>query len=88
VEKRGLLIDDNDSVVVVLEAVAASDVVAYVSSEGKIGSVIASQAIPPFHKIAKKAVGEGEQVIKYGQTIGTAQADITIGCHVHEHNLD
>jgi hypothetical protein len=88
VERRGLLIDDSDSVVVVLEAVAASEVVAYVSSEGKQGSVVASQAIPPFHKIARRAVARGEQVIKYGQTIGTAQADITIGCHVHEHNLD
>jgi len=88
VERRGLLIDDNDSVVVVLEAVAASDVVAYVSSEGMQGSVVASEAIPPFHKIARKAVGKGAQVIKYGQPIGTAQADITIGCHVHEHNLD
>lgn len=87
-ERRGLLIDDNDSVVVVLEAVAASEVVAYVSSEGVQGSVVASEVIPPFHKIARRAVARGEQVIKYGQTIGTAQADITIGCHVHEHNLD
>nr|WP_321295924.1 UxaA family hydrolase [uncultured Sphaerochaeta sp.] len=87
-ERRGLLIDDNDSVVVVLEAVAAADVVAYVSSEGKHGSVAATQAIPPFHKIAIRAIGMGEQVVKYGQMIGTAQADIPIGCHVHEHNLD
>lgn len=87
-QRRGLLIDDNDSVVVVLEAVATADVVSYVNSEGKQGSVVAFQAIPPFHKIARKAVGVGEQVIKYGQPIGTAQADITIGCHVHEHNLD
>ena len=87
-ERRGLLIDDSDSVVVVLEAVAAADVVAYVSSEGKQGSVVAAQAIPPFHKIARRAIGMGEQVVKYGQPIGFAQQEIAIGSHVHEHNLD
>ena len=44
-------------------------------------------AIPPGHKIALRAIGAGEPVIKYGSPIGLATADIAAGTHVHTHNV-
>ncbi len=39
------------------------------------------------HKIASRAIPVGGRVIKYGQTIGFATADITPGDWVHTHNV-
>jgi altronate hydrolase len=39
------------------------------------------------HKIALTDIAEGEQVLRYGQVIGTAIASIASGKHIHTHNL-
>ncbi len=39
------------------------------------------------HKIALERVGDGEKIVRYGQTIGFATADIGPGDWVHTHNL-
>ncbi|SMR83988.1 altronate hydrolase [Aliiroseovarius halocynthiae] len=46
-----------------------------------------SQPITQGHKIATRAVSAGENIVKYGQIIGQAKADIAAGDHVHIHNL-
>ncbi|MDN5568893.1 MAG: UxaA family hydrolase [Paracoccus sp. (in: a-proteobacteria)] len=38
------------------------------------------------HKIARADIVQGQAVVKYGQTIGYATADIAAGDHVHGHN--
>jgi altronate hydrolase len=43
--------------------------------------------IPRGHKVAVRPVASGEQVRKYGQSIGVATRDIGPGEHVHSHNL-
>src|SRR5207247_126387 len=48
----------------------------------------ARQDIKPGHKIARRAVGRGRPVRRYGQVIGFATQDIAVGEHVHTHNLD
>jgi len=45
-----------------------------------------ARMIPPGHKIAWAAIAKGQRVIKFGQTIGYATADIAAGDHVHVHN--
>jgi len=40
------------------------------------------------HKVALRAIGRGELVLKYGQPIGLASAPIEPGAHVHGHNLE
>ena len=42
--------------------------------------------IPAGHKVALRAIAEGEPVIKYGFPIGIATAPIAEGEHVHVHN--
>src|SRR5207342_1046597 len=45
------------------------------------------QTVPPGHKIALKAISQGEPVIRYGQVIGLATENISQGSTVHVHNM-
>ncbi len=46
-----------------------------------------SGMIPAGHKVAVRAVAEGEAVRRYGQIIGFAKRAISVGEHVHTHNM-
>jgi len=52
-----------------------------------MAGVTAQDAIPSGHKVAIRAISAGEPVLKYGQIIGVASQDISVGAHVHVHNL-
>ena len=43
--------------------------------------------VPPGHKVATKAIAQGDAVRRYNQTIGHATQAIAPGQHVHTHNL-
>jgi altronate hydrolase len=43
--------------------------------------------VPAGHKIAARAIAEGEPVVKYDTVIGFAARDVEAGEHVHTHNL-
>jgi altronate dehydratase len=45
-----------------------------------------ADAVPFGHKVARRAIAQGQAVIKYGVAIGTATQDIPAGAHVHVHN--
>lgn len=44
--------------------------------------------IPYGHKVALKAIRVGEDIIKYGESLGEATREIIPGDYVHVHNLD
>lgn len=44
--------------------------------------------IPAGHKVALKDINKGDFVIKYGEIIGVAKANIKVGEWVHSHNLE
>lgn len=48
----------------------------------------AAAGVPYGHKVATRAIGPGEAIVKYGVTIGRATAAIAAGEHVHVHNVD
>jgi altronate hydrolase len=50
--------------------------------------VVTAMEIPVGHKVASRAIGAGEPVRKYDQTIGFAAVDIAPGQHVHTHNVE
>ncbi len=77
-----LKLHPNDNVVVLLRQVQAGECV-------MIGSqrVVIRTALPMGHKIAVHPIEPGEQIVKYGVSIGTATAPIAIGEHVHVHNV-
>jgi SAF domain-containing protein len=77
-----LVISERDNVATALEPIDRG-------REVRAGAaiVVAAEAIPRGHKLAVRAIGAGEAVVKYGSPIGTASADIAVGAHVHTHNV-
>lgn len=49
--------------------------------------VVLQRALGFGHKIAVRAIAQGEKIIKYGVPIGSATADIEPGDYVHSHNV-
>ena len=44
--------------------------------------------LPSNHKLARRDIENGEPIIKYGLSIGTASRPIRRGEHVHAHNIE
>lgn len=84
---NAILLHHDDSVATVTERIAPGGCAVYLMN-GQPVQVTAAQEIPQFHKIAVKAVRTGADVIKYGERIGYATRDISVGEHVHTQNLD
>ncbi|MBI5967926.1 MAG: UxaA family hydrolase [Deltaproteobacteria bacterium] len=80
---RFLILDERDNVAVAVEPAKAGDQT--VLSNGKTLKV--NHEIPFAHKIAIKALKKGDKVIKYGEVIGEATAEISPGDHVHIQNI-
>lgn len=78
-----LQICEEDGVAVALSPIEAGETAAY--GPGK--TVTAGEAIRQGHKIALRPIAAGEDVIKYGCSIGGATEDIGIGRWVHTHNM-
>lgn len=55
---------------------------------GKNCCLLLLQDIPFGHKLALCDITKGQQVIKYGESIGIASRDIPQGAYVHVHNVD
>ena len=76
--KKTIVITPNDSVGVALAPLKKGE-----EAEG----VTLAEDIEKGHKFALKAIKSGEKVIKYGEVIGRATADIAPGEHIHSHNM-
>ncbi len=50
-------------------------------------AVEVTSRIPTGHKVAMRAIAQGDKVLKYGTPIGSATRDIQPGEYVHTHNL-
>jgi (2R)-sulfolactate sulfo-lyase subunit alpha len=81
--------DENDSVgVVVVEGIrAGQDLEGWIMDQDKTLKVKAQQDIPIGHKLAIRALKDGDTVIKYGTDIGRVVAPIRVGEHAHVHNI-
>jgi len=75
-------INPADNVLIVKNNISPGD-------EEQVGDIKITfdKAIGFGHKIAGKNINKGEKVIKFGVPIGSATEDISIGSHVHLHNL-
>ena len=49
--------------------------------------VTVREPIPSGHKVAIAPIASGDAVVKYGNPIGMASANIAAGEHVHVHNV-
>jgi altronate dehydratase small subunit len=87
--KLALKVNDSDNVATVFASgVTAETLVEVRDKSGCSSSFTVGGAIPYGHKIALRDILAGEQIIKYGEEIGVATANIKTGGHVHVHNLD
>jgi hypothetical protein len=83
VDGSALRLKDDDHVAVCLRDLAAGTELIFGDER-----VLARMPIPAGHKIALRAIGPGELIRKYGQTIGRAGSAIAAGEHVHVHNVE
>lgn len=81
-EVPALVISARDNVATALQPLEAGQVITLGNE-----SVTVAEPTPRGHKIALRLIRKGEDVVKYGNTIGTATDDILPGAHVHTHNL-
>ena len=58
-----------------------------VKIKNKKNTIISSNKIPKYHKIALNDIPKGASIIKNGICIGTAIKEIDIGAHIHVHNI-
>jgi (2R)-sulfolactate sulfo-lyase subunit alpha len=84
-----LVHDKKDTVgVVAIEGLkAGTDMLCVVTADNSSFNMKTKMDVPVGHKIALVDIKKGDTVIKYGEDIGKAVADIAKGEHVHVHNL-
>jgi (2R)-sulfolactate sulfo-lyase subunit alpha len=83
-----LMHEANDDVAVAIEDLTAGSEMKVMTIEGQeVGTLVVIEAIPLGHKFATRDIPKGEEVIKYGRTIGKATQAIAKGAHVHTHNV-
>ena len=80
--KAALVISERDNVATALEPLEQGR---RLEIQGM--TVVVGEPIAAGHKVALRAIGPGEPVVKYGSPIGLATADIAAGAHVHTHNV-
>lgn len=81
VRSKTLHLNPDDNIVIALENLNIGDVIS--SHE-----VVLKKPIPKGHKVSIRQIDEDENVIRYGQIIGSATETIDAGYHVHTHNLN
>ena len=85
--RNAVIISQTDNVAVAVEPVSAGDLLTWITPDQTEHSVTAVTDIPIYHKFAVLDIAKGEKIVKYGEHIGEAGADIRAGEHVHIHNV-
>jgi altronate dehydratase len=80
--RKILILDSRDNIAVCLADLAEGEVV-----EQDDITIAVKSSIPRGHKIATKSIAKDEGIIKYGERMGHAISPISIGEHVHVHNI-
>lgn len=84
---KAIMIDAKDNVAVAIEDLEKDDTVAINNPDGNRFYVLLLEKIPIYHKFAIDNIECNANIIKYGEHIGVAGENITVGCHVHIHNV-
>ena len=77
-----LLLHPDDNIVVARRDIVAGE---RVELDGEAFNVPA--AVELGHKLARRAIGANDRVLKYGAPIGSMRVGVARGEHVHMHNL-
>lgn len=85
-EINALLMDEKDNVVTCVTEVAAGQDVVYRKGQ-EFCTVKAEENIPYCHKVALGDLKKGDEVIKYGESLGVMTEDAAKGHWVSHNNL-
>ena len=77
-----LRLSPQDNIAVALRALRAGDTVTLDGGETRVDRDIAVG-----HKLAARAIAQGETIVKYNCPIGVATQAIAAGAYVHTHNV-
>jgi len=83
---RAFVLSTSDNVATLVDPVRIGDAVSLVGEGSAI--VNAKAEIAYGHKLATRAIAKGEAILKYGKVIGQATQAISVGDHVHVHNVE
>jgi len=83
---RAFVLNAGDNVATLVDPAKVGEAVTLVGAGS--GSVASAGQIAFGHKMATRAIGKGQQIIKYGKVIGQATQAIAAGEHVHVHNVE
>lgn len=83
---NALMMDSTDNVVTCVADIAAGETVVYKKND-EVCTIIAKEDIPYCHKIALADIAEGEEIIKYGESLGKTSEAIPAGHWVSHNNL-
>ena len=87
----GLLLNDDDTVITVVDDLEAGTEIAVAEAEtggGTTESITLATDVAFGHKIALVPIEAGDPVLKYGERIGVATVRIAAGDWVHTHNCE
>lgn len=83
---NSLVLNENDNVAVALEPLKRGTLAKF-ESKGQLLEITISSDIPIYHKYSILPIAKGSRIYKYGEAIGLATNDISVGVHIHKHNL-
>mgnify|MGYP002177278422 CR=1 FL=1 len=81
-----IMVSDTDNVATCLRDIAAGAAVTIMLGKDR-KRLTAADPVPRGHKLAVRAIAADDSIVKYGEVIGKASADIGTGNHVHIHNV-
>ncbi len=84
-DKAAIQIRDVDHVATAITELALDDMVKIRGVHDDL-EVRVKERIPVGHKIALRDIALNEEILKYGEVIGSATSAIPAGHHVHVHN--
>jgi len=85
-KSKAILINEKDSVATAIVPLTDGSTVS-LEVLGRKERIKLLSSIPMGHKFALRPIAMGEDVIKYGESIGQTTAAIARGEHVHVHNV-
>ncbi len=86
-KKQAVVIHAKDNVATCVDNFSKGSTISFFRA-GDVEKLQLLHDIPLGHKVAICAISQGQEIIKYAESIGVATVDIEPGQHVHVHNMD
>ncbi len=86
-KRDAIVIREEDNVATALRSLSCNEK-ASVGIGNRTISVMMVETVEFGHKFAITSIDRGQDIIKYGEVIGRATADIAAGAHAHIQNIE